>query len=102
MVNEPSKSDELFELLCELVDGEMTPSRSDRLRELLRDDPAAQDLYLKFMGLHAQLHLDYTSGSGPADMPGVSSMPLKPLSSPPLEPAGGGLFGGEFGDAAAS
>lgn len=97
MVNEPSKSDELFELLCELVDGELNPSGSDRLRELLRDDPDAQDLYLKFMGLHARLHLDYMSGSGPADMPGGSSMPLRPLSAPPLEPAGD-LFGPAIGD----
>jgi hypothetical protein len=44
------------------------------------------------MGLHAQLHLDYSSGSGPADMPGGSSMPLRPLSAPPLGQAGGEEF----------
>jgi Concanavalin A-like lectin/glucanases superfamily len=83
MMNEPSKSDELFGLLSELVDGGLTPPEEDRIRELLRDNPDAQDFYLKFMRVHAQLHLDYESGSGPADMPGVSSMPLKPLSTPP-------------------
>jgi hypothetical protein len=96
MTNQPSKSDELFRLLSELVDGELTRSRSDRLRELLRDDPDLQDLYLRYMGLHAQLHLDYASGTGPADMPGGSSMPLRPLSSPSLDQSGGDLFGEEF------
>jgi hypothetical protein len=96
MTNPPSRSDELFGLLSDLVDGELTRSRSDRLRELLRDDPEMQDLYLRFMGLHAQLHLDYASGTGPADMPGGSSMPLKPLSSPSLDQSVGDLFGEEF------
>jgi hypothetical protein len=101
MTNESPESDELFGLLSGLVDGGLTPPQTDRLRELLRDDPEAQDLYLKFMRVHAQLHLDYDSGSGPADMPGGSSMPLKPLSTTPLsttplELADGDLFGSGF------
>jgi hypothetical protein len=43
---------------------------------LLGDDPAAQDFYIKYMSVHAQLHLDYSSGATPVAMPGGSSMPL--------------------------
>jgi hypothetical protein len=102
MTNQSPESDELFRLLSELVDGGLTSLETDRLRELLRDDSDAQDLYLKFMRLHAQLHLDYDSGSGPADMPGVSSMPLKPLSTPPLELADSDVFGPGFDETDAS
>jgi hypothetical protein len=104
MTSESPESFELLGLLSELVDGGLAPAQADRLRELLRDDPDAQDLYLRFMGLHARLHLDYEAGSGPADMPGGSSMPLKPLSAPPLGPDGLVPFGmgpGEADDAVA-
>lgn len=97
MTNESPESDELFELLSDLVDGDLPPPRADRLRDLLRDDPEAQDLYLDFMKLHAHLHLAYDSGSGPADMPGGASMPLKPLSVSPFEPAVGGVINEELG-----
>ena len=97
MMNERPEPDELLGLLSELVDGGLTPAQEDRLRELLRDDPGAQDVYLRFMRVHAQLHLDYDSGSGPADMPSGSSMPVKPLSAQPLGPDGDGLFGAGFG-----
>lgn len=105
MTSESPESDELLGLLSDLVDGGLTPARADRLRELLRDDPDAQDLYLRFMALHARLHLGYDSGSGLPDMPGGSSMPLGPLSAPPL--GRGGLIplgtgpGGEADDAVA-
>jgi len=97
MTNESPESDEFFGLLSELVDGDLPPPRADRLRDLLRDDPEAQDLYLDFMKLHAHLHLAYDSGSGPADMPGGSSMPFKPLSVSPFEPAVGGVIDEELG-----
>jgi Concanavalin A-like lectin/glucanases superfamily len=99
MTNESSESDELFDLFSELVDGGLTSSRTDRLRELLRDNPDAQDLYLKFMRVHAQLRLDYESGSGLANMLGESSMPPMPLSTPALEPAEGGVFESGFAGA---
>ena len=97
MVNKSPGSDEFFALLSELVDGDLPPPRAERLRDLLRDDPEAQDLYLDFMRLHAHLHLAYDSGSGPADMPGGSSMPLKPLSVSPFELAVGGVVDEELG-----
>jgi hypothetical protein len=99
MMNESPESDEFFGLLSELADGDLPPPRADRLRDLLRDDPEAQDLYLEFMKLHAHLHLAYDSGSGPADMPGGSSMPLKTLWVSPFEPAAGDVNGGELGGA---
>jgi hypothetical protein len=86
------KSDELFLLLAELVDGALTGAQASRLRELLRDDPGAQDLYRSFMSVHAQLHLDYSAGSTPVAMPGGSSMPAAPAAPP--DPTGGELFGG--------
>ncbi|MDR3636087.1 MAG: iron dicitrate transport regulator FecR [Isosphaeraceae bacterium] len=96
MTNESPESDELLGLLSELVDGGLTSAQTDRLRELLRNDPGAQDLYLWFMRIHTQLHLDYDSGSRPTDVPGESSMPLKPLSTPLLELAVGGTLGPGF------
>ena len=87
MTNEPGEPEGLSGLLSELVDGGLTPLRAERLRALLRDDPEAQDQYLRFMRLHAQLHLDYEGGSGRADMPGGSSMPVKsPSALPPVWP----------------
>jgi hypothetical protein len=88
---------EFFAPLAELVDGDLPPPRADRLRDLLRDAPLAQDLYLDFMKLHAHPRLAYVSGSGPVDMPGGSSMPLKPLSVSPFEPAVGGVIDEEPG-----
>ncbi|MHC5542198.1 hypothetical protein ACYOEI_28585, partial [Singulisphaera rosea] len=85
MTSESPEFHELFGLLSDLADGSLTPGGRDRLRERLRDDPEAQDLYLRFMELHARLHLDYDSGSGPMDMPGASSMPLKPIASLPVD-----------------
>ncbi len=79
-------SDELFQLLAELVDGRLTPGQTERLRELLRDNPRAQDIYIKYMGVHAQLYLDYDCGSGPMAMPGGSSMPIRSLSDSSLGP----------------
>jgi hypothetical protein len=95
MTHDSLRSDELFRLFSELVDGTLTESQVVRLRELLRDDPQAQDLYLNYMGVHAQLHLDYGSGSTPVAMPGGSSMPLAPSSHSPLgpEPIGGDVLG---------
>lgn len=85
MISESPEFNELFGLLSDLVDGSLTPAGRDRLRERLRDDPEAQDLYLRFMELHARLHLDYDSGSGPMNMPGASSMPLKPIAALPVD-----------------
>ncbi len=96
MTNDSSRHDELFELLSDLVDSELPPARAERLRDLLRDDPEAQDLYLEFMKLHAHLHLAYDSGAGAADMPGGSSMPLKPLSISPFEAAESGAIADEL------
>jgi hypothetical protein len=53
---------------------------------LLRDNPEAQDLYLAYMGVQAQLHLDYGSGASPVGMPGGSSMPLG--LPPGMDPSG--------------
>jgi len=56
MTHESPKSDELFRLLSELADDTLTDSEVERLRDLLRDDPQAQDLYRKYMRIHAKLH----------------------------------------------
>ncbi len=92
MTHESPESDEFFSLLSELVDGGLTAPQTDRLRELLRDDPVAQDLYLRYMRIHAQLHLDYDSGSGLDE----SLIPRKPLSTPPLELTAGDPLGPGF------
>jgi Concanavalin A-like lectin/glucanases superfamily len=95
MTTESHKYDGLLGLLSDLVDGSLTAAQTARLRELLRDDPGAQDLYLGFMGVHAQLHLDYGGGATPVAMPGWSSMPLTAPSFPPigLAPNGGAAPG---------
>jgi hypothetical protein len=98
MTHDHPESDELFELFSELVDGGLTPARTERLRALLRDDPEAQELYLRFMRVHAQLHLDYHHGSEPADMPGGSSMPLGPPSDLPHLGVGEHPLEAEFGE----
>lgn len=46
---------ELRELLAKLIDGELRDREAKRLNELLRGDPAACDLYLSHVTLHAQL-----------------------------------------------
>ena len=42
-------------MLSKLIDGELNPDEARRLNEFLRGDPAACDLYLNHVTLHAQL-----------------------------------------------
>jgi hypothetical protein len=92
MTHDVPESDEVFRLLAELVDGGLTPQQAERLRGLLRGNPDAQDLYLRYMSVHAQLHLDYASGATPVAMPGGSAMPIRPLSTTEFEPIGSQEF----------
>jgi len=92
MRDESIHFEEFFRLLAEMVDGALAPEQAERLRELLRDSPEAQDLYLKYMSVHALLHLDYDSGASPIAMPGGSSMPVSPPEVLPFDPLGADLF----------
>ena len=47
--------EELDTLLNRLVDGELTATETERLNELLRDEPAARDEYHTFMDVHEAL-----------------------------------------------
>ena len=47
--------EELDTLLNRLVDGELTATETERLNELLRDEPAARDEYHTFMDMHEAL-----------------------------------------------
>jgi hypothetical protein len=53
---------ELHDLLASIIDGQPTAEQQTRLNELLRDDPAAQDLYLIYSALHAELALSADEG----------------------------------------
>ena len=57
---------ELHNLLSALLDGALTPGQHDRLGDLLRQHPAARDLYLAYFALHANLALRGETGSGAA------------------------------------
>ena len=46
---------ELHELLASIFDGRLTAEQETRLNALLADDPAAQELYLAYCDLHAEL-----------------------------------------------
>ena len=46
---------ELQELLSKLIDGELGAEEARRLNELLRREPAAREMYLEQVALHAQL-----------------------------------------------
>ena len=50
--------DELANLLSDLTDGKLGDDGRARLRQLMADDPAAFDLYCKWMHLDAMLYLD--------------------------------------------
>lgn len=76
------RTDELLTLCTGLVDGGLDEAPAARLRDLLRDDARARDFYLRYMEIHALLHLDYSAGSTPAAMPGGSSMPRSSLTGP--------------------
>ena len=73
-------SQEFQSLLSELMDGTLTETRRQKLGELLRDNPSAQDAYRNFMAVHALLHLDFGGGELPLLPPVVRSFPsLVPL-----------------------
>ena len=63
-MSEAKDYQELWELLSALADDDLSEPGRARLATLLREDPAAQDLYLAYLGLHAELHLDYAAGAG--------------------------------------
>ena len=50
-----AKQSELAGLLSRLCDGEVGPADWERLEALLFDDPAAQDLYRRFVALDVEL-----------------------------------------------
>ncbi len=52
---QPTPSDPLGRLLCELVDGDPSPEMLEELAGLLRDDPQARLDYIRWMSLHADL-----------------------------------------------
>ncbi len=56
--NLPHVPEDLAELFAELTDGTLSPEDRERLRARLAADPAAFDVYCKWMHLHALLYLD--------------------------------------------
>jgi hypothetical protein len=53
---------ELQALLSELIDGKLSDESAQKLCDILRENPNAQDEYENFMALHALLHLDFSDG----------------------------------------
>src|SRR5687768_14391008 len=53
---------ELQPLLADLLDDKLTAEGQQKLCEILRGSPSAQDEYRHFMALHALLHLDFSQG----------------------------------------
>lgn len=53
---------ELHDLLALMFDGQLSVAQQARLGELLRGDPAAQELYLTYSDLHAELALSADVG----------------------------------------
>ena len=54
--------EELDALLIEWEDGTLNDAGIGRLREILREDPAAQEHFAKMQALSAAMHIDGTSG----------------------------------------
>ena len=81
-----AKSSELAELLSRLCDGEIGPPDLERLETLLLDDPAAQDLYRRFMALDVELAWRGAGRPAPAQFDPPASTPLPAIieASPAL------------------
>lgn len=63
----------LLALLGDVQDGNLEDSGREALNALLRTSPAACRFFSEHMELHAQLHLDYTSGEVTQFLPGSTS-----------------------------
>src|SRR5262245_25472655 len=63
MIDKDSKlNPELQALLACLLDDTLADEGRQRLCEILRDNPQAQDEYRRLLKLHALLHLDFSEG----------------------------------------
>jgi ferric-dicitrate binding protein FerR (iron transport regulator) len=73
-MDERSKRRDMFELLDILCDGRMEPCQHERLQQLLKDDVAAQRIYLDYLDTHLALRrlllAGNDGGSPPVDSTG--------------------------------
>ena len=80
--NKPRR-EELDTLLNRLVDGELTAAETERLNDILRDEPAARDEYHTFMDVHEalaeQLAMPDFTAMDKVIVPQPQSSYLKPL-----------------------
>ncbi len=70
---------ELESLLMELTEGELSSEQNCRLRELIRQDPSARQLYLEYCQVHTMLAWEHGTLGG---------LPLKDLADPPVLASG--------------
>ena len=90
-----SKNTELVELLALLCDGEIGQVEWERLESLLLDDPAAQDLYRRFMALDVELAWRAAGRPAPSRLNPPASAPIPPIiieASPSLHAASSILY----------
>lgn len=76
--------DELAELAAVLCDGEITPSQTVRLEELVRGSPEAEHLFRKYLRLHVELYWEHAIGdrwTGQAIVPLPAQQPARPIGS---------------------
>jgi hypothetical protein len=69
---------ELHELLARMFDEQLTDEQQTRLGELLRGDPSAQDMYLLYSDLHAELALSADVGQSVL----AQTQPVREVASP--------------------
>ena len=82
MGDSPDTTQELEELLVELVDGDPTPAQRLRLSVLLRDDPAACRRYTKYLILDSLLAWELSHVAEDAvDEPVSAKSPLADLDA---------------------
>ncbi len=86
-----AKNSELADLLSRLCDGEIGQADWDRLETLLLNDPAAQDLYRRFVALDVELAWRGAGRPAPSHFDPAISGPVPPViieaSSPLQAPA---------------
>jgi hypothetical protein len=73
--NRTDMPEDVVRLLSELVDGSLAGDKLEQLRERLAGDPAALEVYFKWMQLHALLSLDFQHSSNLTFSPPVAAGP---------------------------
>jgi len=61
MTKPSSDNESLQTLLAELLDGQLSDQEIERLRNLLREDPEARELYFRHITTHAMLHWKFST-----------------------------------------